>query len=423
MTDSGGSATASVGVNEADRARNRAMGAGLVDDPYPRYHELRATGPVHQGTIPEHLGIADARGTHPDGLDFSAYDWATVDEILRDNESFSNASYAPTLEPFIGRTILQMDEPEHRRYRGLAQPGLARADMARWQATWVDPYLARLFETIRAQPGQRADLNARLCSLLPVHTIAKAWGIADTDIDRVHELAISQLTPSGDYAAAIRAAEELAGLLREQIAQRRVEPADDLISLMCTAEVVDDDGDPHRLADDEVLAFARLLLTAGAGTTYRGLGSLLVALLSNPDQLVRLRDDRSLLEPAVEEGLRWEQPLSAVTRLAARDAELGGVAIPAGSFVHAAIGAANHDPARWDDPDRFDIGRPPQPHVTFGGGAHFCIGVHLARMEMKAGLDAVLDQLPGIRFDPDEPVPHITGLTFRMPTAVPVTWD
>ena len=112
-----------------------------------------------------------------------------------------------------------------------------------------------------------------------------------------------------------------------------------------------------------------------------------------------------------------------MTRLAARDCELAGVAIPAGSFVHAAIGAANHDPARWDDPDRFDLGRAPLPHVTFGGGAHFCIGIHLARMEMKAGLAAVLDQLPGIRFDPDEPTPHMTGLTFRMPTAVPVTWD
>ena len=166
-----------------------------------------------------------------------------------------------------------------------------------------------------------------------------------------------------------------------------------------------------------------MLLTAGAGTTYRGLGSLLVALLGNPDQLERLRADRGLLEPAVEEGLRWEQPLSAVTRLATRASELGRVAIPEGSFVHAAIGAANHDPARWDDPDRFDLGRVPQPHVTFGGGAHFCIGVHLARMEMKAGLEAVLDQLPGIRFDPDEPAPYVTGLTFRMPTALPVMWD
>jgi len=415
--------TARIGVNEADRVRNRAMGAGLIDDPYPRYHELRATGPVHRGTIPEHLGIPDNRGAHPEGLDFSAYSWATVDEILRDNETFSNSSYAPSLEPFIGRTILQMDGVEHRRYRGLAQPGLARGDMARWQATWVDPYLARLVETITAQPDHRADLNELLCALLPVHTIAKAWGIDDTDIDRVHELAITQLTAGGDYAAAIRAADELASLLREQIERRRVEPADDLISLMCTAEVVDDDGDRHRLTDDEVLAFARLLLTAGAGTTYRGLGSLLVALLSNPDQFDRVRADRALLEPTIEEGLRWEQPLSAVTRLAARDCELAGVAIQAGSFVHAAIGAANHDPARWDDPDRFDLGRAQLPHVTFGGGAHFCIGIHLARMEMKAGLEAVLDELPGIRFDPDQPVPHITGLTFRMPTALPVAWD
>jgi cytochrome P450 len=192
---------------------------------------------------------------------------------------------------------------------------------------------------------------------------------------------------------------------------------------MSVAEVVDDDGERHRLDDGEILAFARLLLTAGAGTTYRGLGSLLVALLSDPEQLDRVRDDRALVEPAIEEGLRFEQPLSAVTRLAMRDCELGDVAIPAGSFVHAGIGAANHDPARWEDPDRFDVGRRPLPHATFGGGAHFCIGVHLARMEIRAALETVLDRLPGVRFDPDAPVPHVTGLTFRMPTAVPVVWE
>src|SRR3954468_593016 len=137
--DKVGNMTARIGINEADRARNRAMGAGLGDDPYPRYHELRATGPVHQGTIPEHLGLADPRATHTDGHDYSAYSWATVDQVLRDDGTFSNASYAPALEPFIGRTILQMDGVEHRRYRGLAQPGLARGDMARWQSTWVDP--------------------------------------------------------------------------------------------------------------------------------------------------------------------------------------------------------------------------------------------------------------------------------------------
>ena len=154
MSDGEG-ASAAVGVNEADRARNRAMGAGVVDDPYPRYHELRAAGPVLPGTIPEHLGVPDFRPAHPDGHDFSVYDWAGVDQVLRDDETYSNASYAPGLEPFIGRTILQMDGREHRRYRGLAQPGLTRADMARWQSTWVDPYLAQLFAEIVAEPDRQ----------------------------------------------------------------------------------------------------------------------------------------------------------------------------------------------------------------------------------------------------------------------------
>jgi cytochrome P450 len=294
--------------------------------------------------------------------------------------------------------------------------------MARWQATWVDPYLDELFDSLTTEPERRVDLNARLCALLPVHTIAKAWGIEESDIERVHELAVTQLSAGGDIEAAMRASEELGEILRAQVAVRRVDPAEDLISLMCSAEVADEDGERHQLTDAEVLGFARLLLTAGAGTTFRGLGSLLLGLLRDPEQLDRVRDDRTLVEPAIEEGLRWEQPLSAVSRLVTRDCELAGVPVPVGSFVHVAIGAANHDPARWDDADEFDIARAPQPHATFGGGTHFCLGVHLARMEMKAGLEAVLDRLPAVRLDPDAPDPFVTGLTFRMPTAVPVVW-
>jgi cytochrome P450 len=411
-----------VGANPADQARNRAMGAGLVDDPYPRYDELRASGPVHEGTIAAHFGVPEYTTARPPGRDFTMYDWATVDQVLRDDETFSNASYAPLLEAQIGPTILQMDGREHRRYRGLAQPGFARSDMARWQATWVQPYVDELLDEIAADAPGPVDLYLRLCARMPVHTIAMAWGVAEDDIPRVHELAVRQLSPGGDPAPAVAAATEIAVLLRDEIARRRVDPGDDLISLMCAAELVDDDGAHHHLDDDEILAFARLLLTAGAGTTFRGLGCLLVALLADREQYTLVRDDRRLVERAVEEALRWEQPLSAVTRLVVRDCEVGGVAIPAGSRAHACLGAANHDPARWDDPHRFDVRRPALPHATFGGGPHFCLGVHLARMEMKVALDAILDRLPDLRLDPDQPAPHITGLTFRLPTGVPVVW-
>jgi cytochrome P450 len=162
-----------------------------------------------------------------------------------------------------------------------------------------------------------------------------------------------------------------------------------------------------------------VMLPAGAGTTYRGLGCLLLGLLQT-GQIERLRRERWRIEDAIEESLRWEQPLTSLSRIATRDTELAGVAIPEGSVVNVCIGAANRDPARWSDPHRLDITRERQVHASFGLGPHLCIGMHLARLELQAALETLLDRFPNARLDPDAPEPWITGLLFRVPTAVPV---
>jgi cytochrome P450 len=128
---------------------------------------------------------------------------------------------------------------------------------------------------------------------------------------------------------------------------------------------------------------------------------------------------------AIEESLRIEQPLAAVTRLANADTTVGGVGVAAGCPVAVNIGAANHDPAQWgSDPETFDIFRDrPDRHLSFGFGIHRCLGIHLARAELNVLLNRTLDLLPNLRFDPDAPMPNVTGLTFRMPTAVPTVWD
>ena len=308
--------------------------------------------------------------------------------------------------------------------RALAQPGLTRNDMVRWRATWVQPIVDELIDEILDESTGSTDLYLSLCARMPVHTIARAWGIVDADMSRVHELAVLQLSPANDPAGAVAAAGQMADLLRVAIAHRRVEPGDDLISLMCTAELVEEDGERHRLTDDEILAFARLLLTAGAGTTFRGLGSLFVGLLRDREQYELVRDNRALIASTIEESLRWEQPLSAVSRVS-RHAPARSTASQFRREASCTRASARRTtiPPRWTDPHRFDVRRAPQPHVTFAGGPHFCLGVHLARMEMETALDAVLDRLPNVRLDPDQPEPHITGLTFRMPTAVPVVWD
>jgi cytochrome P450 len=202
------------------------------------------------------------------------------------------------------------------------------------------------------------------------------------------------------------------------LAARRVEPREDLITGLANAEI-----DGERLSDEEIFSFLRLLLPAGVETTYRALGNMLFGLLSDPAQLKALRADRSLLPQAIEEAVRWEPPLLTITRVATRDTELGGVAIPAGSAVMPMLGAANRQDERFDNPNRFDIFRQPRSHIGFGHGVHVCLGMHLARLEMRVAVNLLLDRLPNVRFDPAGDDPHIRGQVFRSPTSLPVIFD
>jgi cytochrome P450 len=221
-----------------------------------------------------------------------------------------------------------------------------------------------------------------------------------------------------NWEGALAASRELRGYFAEIIADRRRHTRDDLVSQLISAEV-----DGRRLSDEEIYPFLLLLLPAGAETTYRSSSNLLFGLLSDPDQLGAVRADRSLVPQAIEEALRWETPLLTVARLATEDVELGGVRIPAGSFVAVSLGAANRDPGQHAEPDAFDIFRERAQHISFGDGAHKCLGMHLARLEMRVLLNAVLDRLPGLRLDPDADDPHIHGLIFRSPPNLPVRFD
>jgi cytochrome P450 len=180
--------------------------------------------------------------------------------------------------------------------------------------------------------------------------------------------------------------------------------------------------DGHRLTDEEIFAFCRLLLPAGAETTYRSSSNLVYGLLTHPDQLDALRADRSLMAHAIEEGLRWEPPLLTIMRTATRDTDVCGVPVKQGAVLVVNLGAANHDDVRWDLADDFDITRAPQQHMAFAFGPHMCLGMHLARMETKVVVDRVLDRLPDVRLDPDADPPYITGMTFRSPPSLHAIW-
>jgi cytochrome P450 len=206
------------------------------------------------------------------------------------------------------------------------------------------------------------------------------------------------------------------------IAQRRQQPQDDLISVLVNADITDENGERHVLADAEILGFAFLLLAAGSGTTWKQMGITLLALLTHPKWLAAVRDDPTVLRTVIEETLRWMPTDPMFSRFTCRDASLHGVDIPSGSVVHLCFGAANRDPARWERPDEFDPGRPPLSHLGFGGGPHICLGMHVARAEMQTAIAAVIERLPKLRLDHDAEPWKVTGIYERGPTSVPVLW-
>ena len=159
-------------------------------------------------------------------------------------------------------------------------------------------------------------------------------------------------------------------------------------------------------------------------TTFRVMGNCLHALLSHPDVLAQVYADRALLAEVVEETLRWETSVTQVSRIATRDTEVAGCPIAAGSPVGVITASANHDESRWADADEWKLGRPVQHHLAFGTGPHQCLGMHLARLELRVGLNTILDRLPGLRLDADgADSAVIEGYAFRGPRALPVTFD
>src|SRR4029450_13038717 len=198
------------------------------------------------------------------------------------------------------------------------------------------------------------------------------------------------------------------------IAERRARPRDDVISTLVTGTV-----DGQGLSDEDVVSFLRLLIPAGAEPTFRLIGNMLFALLTERDRWERVRADRSLVPWAMEETLRWETSVLMGSREGNREVGLRGSTIPADGVVSVVVASANRDEEHYEHPDVFDLDRRADDHLAFGFGRHHCLGYHLARLEARLALTALLDRLPTLRLDPAAPPPTITGLAFRSPKSLP----
>jgi cytochrome P450 len=413
-----------VGGLRLDRARIRTLfdlssdvyasrGGAFAEDPYPTFHHLRETGPVHAGAPHEALGwtgdVFFQGLPYPQRTHFSAYDYETCATVLKDDRRFvTKVETRPEEQPFPDAAILYMNGREHRDYRTLVQPSFVPARAVWWLDHFIHGMVGALIDGFADE--RAVDLNLEYCSAIPMLTITGSLGIGVEDALDVREYVTSDLAGG----------QVLARLLFPIIAARREAPTDDLISVLVAAELTTEDGTVRRLDDIEIIAFCFLLLAAGSGTTWKQMGITLNALLSHPTALAAVRGDPEVLRAVVEESVRWTPTDPVFARFVADDTELGGVELPAGAIVHVCLAAANRDPARWDRPDEFDPFRPMKPNLGFGHGPHTCLGMHVARAEMVHGIAALLERFPELRLDPDAPAPRVIGLYERGADAVPV---
>lgn len=409
-----------IGRSEWERAATARTGAGAVFDPFETFATLRLEGPVHATSISDLFGVSDPLAhVFGDRAHFCTMDYATTAEVLNSADRFSNSGLRPLSEQNYGSVSFQAsDGATHRQYRRLAQPAFSKHGMSLW-SQWLAPRLDQLIDGFIDRGS--ANLYFEYCAQFPAYITAKAFGVPDDDFEEFSRWAALLQTGAGEPDELARVSQLVVDYLMSAISDRRDNPTDDLISIL-VQRVRLDAGEPYYASDDEILGLLRNIMPAGVGTTYRTLGIILVALLQRPELFARVVRDREMVRPVIEEALRWNPPVTWMLRVAEDDTVLRGTEIPKGSIVEGCIAAANRDPSVFNEPDLFDPFRESHPHLALSVGPHFCIGAQVGRMELEVSLNRLLDRLPGLRLDEQEPTPEITGLMFRMPTAVPARW-
>jgi cytochrome P450 len=387
--------------------------SGTIRDPFPRIHEMRRQSPVHTGPIDlgEGAELADMHRPPP----VTVFGFDEVVQVLRDNETYSSSVYEGVMGLVMGRTILQMDEPEHRIARALVSSSFRSKVLERWEEDLVAVVVNELIDSFIDRG--RADLVREVTFNFPAQVIARILGLPRSDYPNFQRWAVELTSVAANWDRGVAASNALRDYFASVMEERRTSPGDDLISELVRVEV-----DGERLTDEEIYSFLRLLLPAGVETTYRATGNLLFALLNDRAQFDALYNDRSLYPQAFEEALRWEGPVTVILRRATRDTELAGVAIEEGADVALLLGAANRDHRKYEDPDRYDMFREVRQHVGFGFGVHVCLGMHLARMESRVAINTLFDRLGPFTLDPSAEPPHIEGMAFRSPLSLPIVF-
>lgn len=356
----------------------------VVPDPYPLLRELRETAPVHKSRLSDTWILTrfeDCRAALNDPRLGSPESGDEVTPLVgsADSKRISDST----------RSLPYLNPPEHTRVRSQVSRTFSPNRVERLRSS-VRAMTDELLGPI-AEAGE-CELIEELAFLLPANVISELVGVPLADRDWLRPLvadvsALLEPNPSPWEAMQAAASEaKVVEYLNGLIDLRRADPADDLLS-----GLIAPDGDGDGLSQQEVALMILLIYAAGFETTTILIGNIVLNLMRHPDQLARLRADRSLVPTAVEEVLRFEPPVQLDTRFVRADTEIGGHVIPQGHRVLLLFGAANRDPAVVDNPDRFDVGRDEVPLLSFASGIHFCLGAALARLEGQVVLEALLD--------------------------------
>ena len=370
-------------------------------NPFPLYAQLRATSPVFR---------------EPRSRLWMVLDYESVQRVLSDHESFSSRHGPETWMIF-------QDPPRHAKLRALVSKAFTPRSIAAMEGRIAEVSRELLDAVI--DRGEM-DLAADYTVPLPMRVIGEMLGVPREDRPlflRWNDVLLRMsyaVVGSPDTAAVLAefaaTNAEMAEYVAARLAERAANPTDDLLTRLARSEV-----DGERLTNQDILGFFQLLLLAGSETTTNLINNAILCFIENRQQLPLVRADIARLLPgAVEEVLRYRSPLQWMYRLPRRDVELRGQTIRAGEMVLAVIGSANHDPAVFADPARFDAARDPNTHLTFGQGAHFCLGAALARLEARIALTDLLTRLDDIRLASDQPWEPRKGLHVHGPVRLPI---
>jgi cytochrome P450 len=383
----------------------------IETDPYGFFEHMRKTAPVWRGTLmesdlmPEELKVSE---------NWTLFDFDSVFTAFREDTVFASEMYNNTIGLVFGPTILGMHGKQHHDHRSLVSKAFKQSALNQWEPEVIDPICDQLVDEFK-DDGE-VDLVKAVTFEFPTRVTAALLGLPQEDLEMFRRLSLDLISITEDIEAGLNASVELGTYFQEQVDQRRSTMTDDVIGDLVAAEI-----DGEKLTDEAIISFLRLLLPAGLETTYRSSGNLLQLLLTHPDQLRDLQQDRSLIPAAIEEGIRYETPLVLVTRNTTRDVEMHGKTIPEGAQVNVCMGSANRDDKRWDNPNVFDIHRLRRAHISFAGGIHSCLGMHLARVETKAMLNSLFDRVTDLQLLEDDDT-EIVGMPFRSPKHLPVTF-